>query len=85
MFFFLGQSRAIKDVVLQRMPTEVIADRRRMFELFTKIKDQATKERDDYLTELVDLCINLWTKVLFCSMFCTVPSRSLRMFYFFII
>lgn len=59
----LPQQKGTREVVLQRMPTEVIADRRRMFELFTRIKDQATKERDDHLDELVNLCINLWTKM----------------------
>jgi hypothetical protein len=54
----------VKVVTLQRMKTEEIADKRRMFELFSQIKDQAVKEGDAHLGEVTDMCINLWTKML---------------------
>lgn len=59
-----GNPDVVKVITLQRMKTEEIADKRRMFELFAHIKDQAVKEGDAHLGEVTDMCINLWTKML---------------------
>jgi len=48
------------DVVLARMATEVIADRRRLFELFTDIKEESPTAA---MSSKIDSVINLWTKM----------------------
>lgn len=62
-----GKRDTVKVISLQRMKTDEIADKRRMFELFAQIKDQAVKEGDAHLGEVTDMCMNLWTKMLICD------------------
>ena len=59
-----GKSGVVRVVMLQRMATERIADRRRAFELFTIIKDRASHLEDDKIPLTVDKCISLWTNML---------------------
>ena len=47
-------------VPLVRMPTEDIADRRKLFELFTAIKTQALAYKDVKCSSLTDATIELW-------------------------
>jgi hypothetical protein len=54
----------VRVVILQRIATERIADRRRTFELFTIIKDRASQLDDDKIPLTVDKCISLWTNML---------------------
>ena len=51
------------DLSLKRMATSVIADKMRLFELFTAIKDRAIKSKDDEAWNRCDECIQLWTKM----------------------
>ena len=53
----------IREVVLTRMATEMIADRRRLFELFTCLKDRAIQDNDTVARHCVDQVIDLWTKM----------------------
>ena len=59
-----GRTGNVRVISLQRMATERIADRRRIFELFTLIKDRATQLDDDKIPLTVDKCISLWTNML---------------------
>ena len=45
------------------MPTEQIADRRKLFELFTELKTQAIKDHDTKAAAMTDGVIDLWTKM----------------------
>lgn len=47
-----------------RMATEQIADKRRMFELFTDLKIRATSDKDPTALVLIDSAVELWTKML---------------------
>jgi len=58
--FRTGETR---EVVLTRMATELIADRRRLFELFTCLKDRAILDNDTVARDCVDQVIELWTKM----------------------
>ena len=51
------------EVSLMRMSTATLVDHRRMFELFTKIKDIAEIEDNKPICELLDTTIELWTKM----------------------
>jgi hypothetical protein len=53
----------IREVILTRMATEMIADRRRLFELFTCLKDRAIQDNDTVARHCVDQVIDLWTKM----------------------
>lgn len=44
------------------MPTELIADRRKLFELFTELKTQI-KAHDTNAAATTDSVIDLWTKM----------------------
>lgn len=55
---------SLETVTLHRMASEVIADRRRMFELFTSIKDRAVQVHDLVIPSIVDKCIQLWASML---------------------
>lgn len=52
-----------QQVSLVRMPTEHIADRRKLFELFTELKTQAIKDNDMKAAAMTDSVIDLWTKM----------------------
>jgi DNA repair exonuclease SbcCD ATPase subunit len=53
-----------KTVTLLRMPSEDIADRRRLFELFTAMKARATLPRGRETMEgMIDNAIELWTRM----------------------
>ena len=52
------------EIMLRRMSSERIADRRRMFEWFTKMKMCAEIDGDKPLAESIDKCIELWTNML---------------------
>ena len=53
----------IRDVTLIRMANEEIVDRRRIFELFTSLKDHALQRHDHDTGYIVDETISLWTKM----------------------
>eukprot|EP00960_Hanusia_phi_P062195 765084-Hanusia_phi.AAC.2 len=55
------QNNEITEVKLRRVASEIIADRRAMFEIFTSLKNRA---KDEHLTSLLDEAISLWTKML---------------------
>jgi hypothetical protein len=59
-----GKTGAKKSVTLLRMPSEAIADRRRLFELFTAMKARATLPRGRETIEgMIDNAIDLWTRM----------------------
>jgi len=59
-----GKTGAKKSVTLLRMPSEAIADRRRLFELFTAMKARATLPRGrETLEGMIDNAIDLWTRM----------------------
>jgi hypothetical protein len=47
------------------MRTEDIADRRKLFELFTSIKNRAISDNDRTLASIADETIDLWTRMVF--------------------
>ena len=51
-------------VVLHRMASAVVADKRRLFELFTTIKDSASKRGDSATSNAVTECIQVWTRMM---------------------
>jgi hypothetical protein len=53
-----------KTVELKRMSANAIADRVRMFELFSSMKARAKEDKDTKAAALVDLSIDLWTAML---------------------
>jgi ubiquinone biosynthesis protein Coq4 len=53
-----------KTVELKRMSAIAIADRVRMFELFSSMKARAKEDKDTRAAALVDLSIDLWTAML---------------------
>jgi len=53
----------VETVSLVRMPTEEIADRRRLFELFTEIKAEALALSDKKLSIKQNEVIDLWSKM----------------------
>jgi hypothetical protein len=53
-----------KTVELKRMSAIAIADRVRMFELFSSMKARAKDDKDTKAAALVDLAIDLWTAML---------------------
>ena len=59
-----GKAGNVRVVKLQRIATERIADRRRMFELFTLIKARGSELQDDKIPSTVDKCISTWTNML---------------------
>jgi hypothetical protein len=56
-------SGEIKEVTLRRMATELIADRRKLFEKFTGLKDRAIVDKDTVVRDIVDEVIDLWSKM----------------------
>lgn len=59
-----GKNGTKKSVTLLRMPSEAIADRRRLFELFTAMKARATLPRGRETIEgMIDNAIELWTRM----------------------
>lgn len=56
-------SGEIKDVTITRMKSEQIADKRRIFELFTTILD-VVAGFDERQATVVEECINLWTRMM---------------------
>jgi hypothetical protein len=50
-------------VILTRMDSAAVADKRWLFELFTKIKDNAAK-RDSFTLSAISECIQVWTCML---------------------
>jgi hypothetical protein len=53
-----GQQRT---VVLKRMPSAMIAERLKLFELFTELKERASHGADQHIARLADLCIETWS------------------------
>jgi len=59
-----GNTGPKKSVTLLRMPSEAIADRRRLFELFTAMKARSTLPRGKETIEgMIDNAIELWTRM----------------------
>jgi hypothetical protein len=54
----------VKEVVLQRVSTEEIADKRRMFDLFTSIENHAKKEKNEAILQDAEDAFALWTQML---------------------
>jgi hypothetical protein len=52
------------DVLLHRMASSMVADKRRLFELFTSMKDSASKKGDANISRAVSECIEVWTHML---------------------
>ncbi|EKX36879.1 hypothetical protein GUITHDRAFT_116901 [Guillardia theta CCMP2712] len=60
----LQRNREEFDVALARMATGELADKKKMFELFTAVKDHAVKSQDRDVASIVDESITLWTNML---------------------
>ena len=56
-------------IPLVRMKSEDIADRRKLFELFTSIKNRAISDNDRTLASIADETIDLWTRMVFTFIF----------------
>ena len=56
-----GEQESVK---LQRMPTSLIADKRKMFDLLTHILDRGKKDRDAELVQYVEQATELWTAMM---------------------
>ena len=54
----------VKEVGLQRVATEEIADKRRMFDLFTSIENHAKKEKNGAILQDAEDAFALWTQML---------------------
>ena len=52
-----------------RMKTEDIADRRKLFELLTSIKNRAASDNNRSLASIADETIDLWTRMVFTFIF----------------
>jgi len=52
------------EVTMKRISTEEVADKRRMFDLFTKLNDRAKKDHDSEASKCVDETLLLWEKML---------------------
>lgn len=52
------------DVTMKRISTEEVADKRRMFDLFTKLNDRAKKDHDTEAGKCVEETLLLWEKML---------------------
>ena len=59
--FKRASSGEIEEVLLRRMANTQIADKRLIFELFTKLIDGARKRRDQATEGLVQQALDLWT------------------------
>jgi hypothetical protein len=55
------------------MATEAIADRRKLFELFTAVKMRALQDNDKKAAQATDECIALWSNMVH---LCLFDSRS---------
>ena len=56
-------------IPLVRMKTEDIADRRKLFELFTSIKNQAILDANAKLAAIANETVEVWTKMVFTFIF----------------
>jgi len=54
-----GTQGQLQEVELVRMQSDLIADRRRLFELFTTLKDRATLNKDQLAAQVIDETISL--------------------------
>ena len=54
---------SIQQVTLVRMPNEEIVDRRRLFELFTRLKDHAKQHEEYAVAKMIDETIELWKQM----------------------
>lgn len=52
------------DVTLKRISTEEVADRRKMFDLFTKLSDRAKQDDDEEARKCVDETLLLWESIM---------------------
>lgn len=52
------------DVTLKRISTEEVADRRKMFDLFTKLSDRAKKDHDEEASKCVEETLLLWESMM---------------------
>ena len=58
-----ANSALVEEVVLYRMSTFEIADKRKMFDIWTKILDSSRKSRDDTSAKLAQDGLDLWTQM----------------------
>ena len=56
-----GEEESVK---LQRMLSSLIADKRKMFDLLTKILDRGKKDKDAALVQYVEQATGLWTDMM---------------------
>ena len=54
----------IEHVKLERLSNSVIMDKRKLFDLFTKILDRGKKDRDEELIRYVEEATDLWTQMM---------------------
>jgi hypothetical protein len=52
------------DVTLKRISTDEVADRRKMFDLFTKLSDRAKQDHDEEARKCVDETLLLWESIM---------------------
>lgn len=57
-----GPGGVSRRVVLQRMPSTVIAERLKFYDLFTEIKQRSEDRNDTEVSSLVDQAMSIWTK-----------------------
>ena len=60
----LKRSGQVANVTLKRIPTADVADKRRMFDFFTLLKDRAKKDQDKDAVTYVEEALLLWEKML---------------------
>jgi hypothetical protein len=58
-----GVHGTVQDVTLVRMANEEIVDRRKLFELFTRLKDHAKQHHAHGIAKMIDDTILLWTRM----------------------
>lgn len=54
----------VNEVILSRVSTDEIADKRRMFDLFTSIENHAKKEKNGAILQDAEDALALWTQML---------------------
>ena len=57
-------TNVVQDVIVQRQLTAEVADKRKMFDLFTSISSRATRNRDADTLKDIEQALELWTDML---------------------
>jgi len=61
---FCGEQGKLEQVKLQRMAKSLIADKTKMFDLFTRILDRSQKGKDSELIKNVQEATDFWTQMM---------------------